>query len=147
MLAAREQAVLHCVRSYDEGIWSETRNSRSLTWVAVRAGGAIPPYQIYPSGAVYHTSCVAERLVTLSTDAAFCQQLTSILEFLAAQRTGKHSGKKSSEADVSAAQHQLAALLKEGDPANSERVLSLLEAPYGVADERSWRVPRVSAAF
>ena len=114
--------------------------------VATYAGGAIPPIQIYPSGAVYHTSCAVQRIITLTSHQPFLSHLKNLLDTLA-----RHKGNDTASAaaaDVLTAQHQLAAALRGeyGDPLNSERVLTLLELPYGeaVGEIAAWQLPRVS---
>lgn len=103
-----------------------------------RAGGHIPPFQVYPSGALYHTSCAVQRLLLLSSDAAYKQQLNAALKVLAAvPRQGRRNAENVDKVD--AAQSELALLLKEGDPFNSERVLMLAALPYPDKAE-DWRI-------
>lgn len=74
----------------------------------------------------------------LSSDVAYKQQLESVLKVLAAvPRQGRRNAESADRVD--AAQSQLAVLLKEGDPSNSERVLKLAALPYPDRAE-DWRI-------
>ena len=98
--------------------------------LCARAGGHIPMLQVFPSGAVYHTSCAAQRIMQLSPHREFCDKLRGLLKTLAAQ--DKSAGKAVGAEAVAKAQQQLAAILRqEGDPLNTEAVLQMLAQPYG----------------
>jgi hypothetical protein len=106
--------------------------------------------QVYPSGAAYHTSCVAQRMLQLTNQPDVKTRLLSLLSKLsgkgAKQRGLDH---KLDPATTLKLQQQLASLLREGDPLNSEHVLSLLNLPYGddgASQRQLWSLTAASRA-
>jgi hypothetical protein len=82
---------------------------------------------------VYHTSCAVQYILQASTDTSYKQQTLALLEGLA---PNKHPGIHGvrSEDNIATAKSQmlsqLAALLKEGDPLNSESIVHLIGVPF-----------------
>jgi hypothetical protein len=87
-------------------------------------------------------------MLQMSTDPVYKEHLLSLLKTLSGQHAiAGRRGMMRAEAEdaIAAAQSSLATLLKEGDPLNSERVLNLLDLPYGedsVENRRLWSLAR-----
>lgn len=111
------------------------------------AGGDIPAFQVYASGAVYHTSCAVQLILQASTDADFKQRTLAVLEGLAPNKVHRPQSAKSQNYIATAKSQmlaQLAAVLKQGDPLNSDCIVHLLSVPFaGSGTDKSaddWRM-------
>jgi hypothetical protein len=141
---------LHCAGNSVSLCYVHPRRIMSSLVVTIRpcfthAGGHIPRLQVYPSGAAYHTSCVAQRAMQLSADRDFCASVHALLRKLSA-KGDKPARRQLDPRAIAQAQQQLAALLREGDPMNSESVLNLLGLPYGAVDAQDSKLWSLSAA-